>query len=261
MIDIHAHILPGLDDGPKDISESIEMCMLSKADGVTTIVATPHMNDGMYNVTREQALDAVSKVQVALDNAGTSMRILAGGDIHISSDLLEKLKEKEIITLGDDGKYIMLELPSDVIPHRLLDFLFSVQVDGLTPIISHLERNFAVQEKPEIAEKLVKAGNLVQLTAASVVGDFGSKAKKCSHILLKRRLAHFVATDMHSLKKRPPGRLSKARQIVGEIMSEKEAEDIFTNWPEKVLAGDYIDTPDPLEWRNSEKKGLLAWLR
>lgn len=261
MIDLHAHILPGLDDGPKDMSESLEMCRQAVAGGVTTIVATPHMNDGVYNVTRNKVLAEVIMFREVLDAEKIALTVEPGGDVHISSDLLDQLKDGNIMTLGDRGKYVMLELPSDVLPDGLLDFLFSVQLAGVTPIISHLERNFEVQTRPEMAQKLVEGGNLVQVTAASVVGEFGSTAERCSHELLKRRLAHVVASDMHSIKKRPPGRMSVARRVVEELLSVEEAEEIFINRPEKILAGHYLDIPDPAEWSETGKGRFFSWLK
>ena len=165
------------------------------------------------------------------------------------------------MTVGDRGKYVMLELPSDIVPNGLLDFLFSVQIADLTPIISHLERNLEVQNNLEIAQKLVEGGNLVQVTAASVVGEFGSTAEHCAHELLKRRLAHVVASDMHSINKRKPGRMSMARRVVEELLSVEEADEIFVNRPEQMLAGQYLDIPDPVELNESGKGGFLSWFK
>ena len=260
MIDLHAHILPGLDDGPKDVSESLEMCRLAQMDGVTTMVAAPHMNDGVYDVSRQTLLDSVSTFQDQLITSNIQLKVVPGGDVHASPDLLEKIEAGNAMTVGDLGKHIILELPSDVLPEGLADLLFKLQVAGITPIISHPERNGAIQAKPELAQSMVKAGALLQATAASIVGDFGSTVQQCAHDLLKRGLVHLVATDMHSIKKRPPGRMSSARRIVAQLLSDEQADEIFDIRPEKILAGEHVEVEDLPKTYETEKKGIMDWL-
>jgi len=258
MIDLHIHILPGLDDGPSNMAESLAMCRLAVADGVRTIVATPHMLNGMFDVSRTSILAGVRKLQDSLDIEGIPLTVFPGADIHIEKDLCNLLKDGTVVTVGDLGKYVMVEMASDVLPWGLSKFLFDIQLTGVTPIISHPERNYEVQQDPSMMSEFVDAGNLVQLTAASIAGGFGSAAKQCAHTLLRMRLAHVVASDAHSFKGRPAG-LSKARSVGEEILSFDEAEEMFVQRPAKILAGEYVDVPERTQEKKIGRKRWFSW--
>lgn len=258
MIDLHIHILPGLDDGPSDMTEAIDMSRLAVEDGVDTVVATPHMFDGKFEVSRNSILEGVEVLRESLDKGNIPLTVVPGADVHIERNLCRLLRNGRVVTVGDHDKYIILEMPSDVLPHGLPQFLFSVQLLGITPILSHPERNFEVQDNPEVMTQFVQAGNLVQLTAASIVGDFGKRPKKCAHELLKKRLAHVVASDAHSLNKRPPG-LSRARAVVEALLSREEAEKMFIRRPGMILAGEAVKLPDVAAPPKSRRRGWLPW--
>ncbi len=257
MIDLHTHILPGLDDGPSDVEEALEMCRLAVADGVTTVVASPHMFNGMYDVARGDVLDGVSRLQGRLDAEGIPLRIVPGADVHAAPNLDTLVKEGYAMTIGDGGKYLMTELPQDVLPEGLSSLLFSIQLLGITPVISHPERNLEIQSDPMLLADLVEAGSLVQLTAASVTGGFGEPVRNCAHTLLEARLAHVVASDAHSPVRRRPG-LSRAFAAVKELLSIEEAEDIFIHRPIRILAGEYVDFPESKK-PPFEKKKRFSW--
>jgi len=264
MVDLHTHILPGLDDGPADATEALAMCRAAVDDGTTTVVATPHMAGGLYNVTREAVLDGVRCLRARLEAEDVPLLVEPGADIHITPDLPDLLREGRLVTVGDrpvgSGAYVMLELPHTVIPQGVLEVLFAVQVMGVTPLISHPERNFEVQNDPEVMRPWVAAGTVLQLTAASVVGDFGRRARRCAHYLLRSRLAHVVASDAHSAARRPPG-LSRARAVVASLLSAEETEAMFVRRPPRILAGDDLDLPEPAEPRPTGKERWFSWRR
>lgn len=245
MIDIHCHILPGLDDGPATIEKSLEMCRIAAADGISAIVATPHMLNGMYAVSAEQVLAGAATLNDALDAEGLALRILPGADVHVDKDLPRYLSEKKVLTLADKGKHLMVELPQDVLPAEIADLLFQIQLKGVTPIVSHPERNVEVQRKPEILCGLVERGALLQVTAGSLTGAFGSRAEECGLGLLRRGMAHLVATDAHNAGRRPP-RLSEARAVVERELGPEEARAVFEERPARLLAGAYVEPPEPL---------------
>ena len=251
MIDLHAHILPGLDDGPAEMSESIQMCRMAYKDGVRSIVATPHMNDGMYNITASQMREKASQITDALAQDGVTMNILPGGDISLTPETLGKLQSGEISTVAENGVYVMLELPNDVVPVKLHETIFEIQSAGYIPIISHIERYSSVQTNISNMEKMVEWGVVTQLTAASIIGEFGKAAKECSMELIKCRLGHVVASDMHGVKKRPPGQMLRARRLIETILSGSEVEMMFDVWPEAIIKGELFDAPDPVK---KEKK-------
>lgn len=260
MVDLHAHILPGLDDGPTDMTEAVAMCRLAAEDGTTTMVATPHMLGGLYTVTREAVLRGVQRLRKRLGAEGVPLKVEPGADVHLEPDVCELLQRGRLVTVGDRGRYLMLELPQAVIPDRLSELRFSMQVAGLTPIISHPERNFEVQANPDVMRPFVESGTILQLTAASVVGDLGRRAERCAHQLLRARLAHVVASDAHSLRNRPPG-LSRARAVVERVLSADEADEMFDRRPERILAGEYLDVPEPVTLRLSRRERWFSWRR
>ena len=147
------------------------------------------------------------------------------------------------MTVADGGRYILLELPQDVLPGGLADLLFSVQLLGVTPIITHPERNLEVLQNPSALRSLVEAGNLIQITAASIEGKFGQGVQRCAAELLKRRLAHVVASDAHFHAKRAPG-LSKARAMVSELLSGEDADEIFLKAPSMIVGGEQYEPPE-----------------
>lgn len=245
MIDIHCHILPGLDDGPPTLEKSLEMCRIAAADGIDAIVATPHMLNGMYDVTAEQVLAGVRALNDSLADEGLALRILPGADVHVDKNLPSYLAEKKVLTLADRGKHLMVELPQDVLPAEIADLLFQIQLKGVTPIVSHPERNVEVQRDSEVLRGLVERGALIQITAGSLTGAFGSRAEECGLGLLRRGMAHLVATDAHNALRRPPT-LSAARAVVEREMGSDEARAVFEDRPARLLAGAYVEPPEPL---------------
>lgn len=250
MIDIHIHILPGLDDGAEDMAEALAMCRQALDDGVTRVVATPHMLDGVYDVSPERARDALGRLRERLSSEGMDLAVEIGADVHIAKDLPERLARGEALTISEMGKYLMVELPQDVWLPGAHEVLFELQLAGVTPILSHPERNLAVQDDPDVLIPLVEAENLVQVTAESLTGGFGSRPQRCARELVERHLAHLVASDAHSATRRKPG-LSRARSVVEDILPLDESQDMFVGRPTSVLAGEEVSLPEPVRGRSA----------
>ena len=257
MIDLHVHIIPALDVGPRDWDEALAMCRAACEDGTEKLVATPHMFDGLFNVKRDDILAGVDELRSRIQAAGIALEVEPGADAHLEPDICERIRAGEVVTVADAGKYMIVELSRDVLPPHLSEVLCSVRLLGVTPIISHAERNVEVQNNPSALTQLIEGGNLVQVTAASVTGEFGERAHACAHELLTRRMAHVVASDAHSMRKRPPG-LSRARRVVEEWLSAEEAEDMFVRRPQFILAGERVELPEIVAPRSPEKK--KRWL-
>ena len=258
MIDIHSHIIPEVDDGPPDWPTAIEMCRLAALDGVKSMVATPHMLDGLYNVDRQLIIKKVAELQTRLGQENIDLEVLPGADVHIDFEFVELLRRGELLTINDTGKYILVEFPHEVLPRSIENLLFSIQVAGVIPIITHPERHSEVQRKIDIVYRWVEAGNLIQVTAASMTGEMGKAAKQCSLQLLKAGLVHLVASDAHSSTWRPPG-LSKARQVVTNLVSEELGNEIFVTRPQLVIEGKDIDIPMPEQRVNRSRKTFFDW--
>jgi protein-tyrosine phosphatase len=236
MIDIHSHILPSLDDGPKTIEESIELCKIAANDGIKKIVATPHSKDGVYEAKSDEILKKVKELNLKLKEIQLDMEILPGAELHINENLAKNIKDGEVLTINNGKKFILLELPFFFVPPATDRLIFNLRSVGIVSIIAHAERIIKFQKTPEILGQLVKSGTLVQITAQSLTGDFGSRERKCAEWLLKHEMVHFIATDVHSLTGRPPI-LSKALKRASKIMGEEAARALVSHNPRQIING------------------------
>jgi protein-tyrosine phosphatase len=236
MIDIHAHILPSIDDGPETIEESIELCKIAANDGIKKIVATPHSKDGVYEAKSDKILEAVDVLNQKLKKNQIDIEILPGSETHIHEGLVRSIQCGEVLTINDSGKFILFELPFVFIPPGTDKFIFNLKTNGIVPIIAHAERISAFQKNPELVGQLVKIGALVQVNAPGITGQAGPVEKKCVEWLLKNRLVHFIASDVHSLTGRPPI-LSRAVGNAARIVGEEEARALVCRNPEQIIKG------------------------
>ena len=236
MIDIHAHILPSIDDGPETIEESIELCKVAANDGIKTIVATPHSKDGVYETKSVEILKAVDTLNSQLEENRIDVKILPGAEIHISEGLVESIKNGDVLTINNGGKFILFELPFVFVPPGTDKFIFNLKSNGIVPIIAHAERITSFQRKPELVDQLVKIGARVQINAHCLTKRAIPGERKCAEWLLKNRLVHFIASDVHSLNGRPPI-LSKALKNATRIIGEEEARALVYRNPELIING------------------------
>jgi protein-tyrosine phosphatase len=210
VIDLHSHVLPGLDDGAVDLDEAVAICRAAAADGIEVLAGTPHVRDD-YPTTplqMEQALAAVRAV------AGDIVRLVGGGEIdHAWLD--GPRDELARFALAGNPKYVLVETPYAGWPLDLPDKLFRLLAQGITPVLAHPERNAEVQRRPDLLERLVAGGTLVQLTAASIDGRTGRRARSCAATLLDRNLAHLLASDAHAPGVRAVG-MSAAAEALGD---------------------------------------------
>jgi protein-tyrosine phosphatase len=232
VIDLHSHILPGLDDGVRDLTGAVELARAAAADGVTTIAATPHVRDD-YPTTPEHMEAARAAVVEAVANAGVDIRVVPGGELALTR--LDRLSEDDLrgFQLGGDSGHLLVETPYRGWPLDLHERVLQLRVAGWTPVLAHPERNDEVQEDPERLRPLVRAGVLVQLTAASVDGRLGRRARRSSETLLELRLAHLIASDAHAPELRGAG-LAHAAAAVGD---DELASWLTRDVPAAVLAG------------------------
>ncbi|PAF18681.1 tyrosine-protein phosphatase [Terribacillus saccharophilus] len=202
MIDIHCHILPGVDDGARTLEDSIEMAKAAAAQGIHTIVATPHHRNNQFDNYREDILTRVDELNRILEEENIEVNILPGQETRIYGDLAEGLSAKEILPVNLDTPYILVELPTSTVPKYTNKLLYDLQVLGYTPVIVHPERNSELLSKPDKLYELVKSGVLTQVTAASLVGKFGKKIRDFSHEIVQANLSHFIASDAHNVHNR-----------------------------------------------------------
>lgn len=201
MVDLHCHILPSIDDGAQNLSDSILMAKQAVEDGITTIVATPHYHKTVYENTKPTILAKITELNEALKREKINLRILPGQEPRIDGDLLVDLEESKAITLAGSS-YLYIEFPSAHVPRYTEKLLYDLQQYGYTPIIVHPERNQEIIEQPELLYHFVNNGALTQTTAASLCGDFGKKIRNFSMQLVEYNLTHFIASDAHNTTKR-----------------------------------------------------------
>ena len=250
MIDLHNHILHGQDDGAETLEESIQMCWIGYEDGIRTIVATPHILPGIYENDRPTILSQVAQLNntlthSALRNPHSAINILPGADVHFSSDLLQRLGKEEIVTVNDQGRYLMVEFAFQGIPYQAEKALLQLMRNGIIPIISHPERNMEIAQRPRRYYEMIQMGCLGQVTAMSLTGEFGPEIKKSAEKLLAKRLIHIIASDAHSPDRRPPI-LSAGVKAAEKIVGKQEARKMVTEYPRAVIEGRRPNVPEPL---------------
>ncbi|WP_040207141.1 tyrosine-protein phosphatase [Neobacillus jeddahensis] len=201
MIDVHCHILPGVDDGARDMSESIEMAKKAVEQGIHTIVATPHHLNNQYENAKETILPRVIELNQALQAEKIDLKILAGQETRIYGEMVEGFEKGEIQPINGTN-YVLVEFSSSQVPRYTEKLFYDLQMKGLIPVIVHPERNQQLIEQPDLLYQFVKKGALTQVTAASICGDFGKKIKKFSLQLVEANLTHFIASDAHNTRNR-----------------------------------------------------------
>lgn len=255
MIDLHAHILPGLDDGAANLDVAVAMARLAAADGVTTIVATPHSGEGQPGLERQTLTAHVRELQTALDREGVTVSLVAGMEVYLVPDSAAQAAEGRLLCLGD-SRYILVELPLFELPPYTEQALFELQVKGFAPILAHPERNAVLTHEPERLVPLVERGVLVQVTAGSLLGAFGRQVQESAVLLLERRLAHVIASDAHNASSRAPV-LSAAVEAAAGVVGREAALAMVISLPRAILAGETVAAPPPLPTR-SRRAGWLS---
>ena len=236
MIDIHSHILPGLDDGPKNLDDALLMCEIARRDGIKTIVATPHNLDGSYENERALIARETAFLNKALRQRKIDINILPGSDTRLDPRLLKMLEEGRVMTINDAGKFLLLELSSFFVSEHVKHQLFQLRLRGVTPVISHPERNETLMEDLDALGEFIKMGALTQITAGSITGDFGRSVQKNSLRLLGSDMVHVLATDAHNASSRPPV-LSRALRAISKEMGDEEARRMVLDTPQSIING------------------------
>ncbi|PLS17786.1 tyrosine protein phosphatase [Bacillus sp. M6-12] len=254
MIDIHNHILPGLDDGAADAQASLEMAKLALSEGIHTIIATPHHKNGRFLNPKETIEKKVDEFNQLLKSNSISLTILPGQENRITGDLLDEYEAGEILTLNHTN-YVFIELPSNHVPRYTEKMVFDAQMNGLIPIIVHPERNQEIIENPDILYNLVKNGTLSQITASSISGHFGKKIKKFSSQLIEANLAHFIASDAHNVTSRS-FRLIEAYDEIEKIYGVDTVYQFSEN-AELLVTGDAIYKEVPEKVKTKKFLGIF----
>jgi protein-tyrosine phosphatase len=238
MVDIHCHVLPGIDDGAKSWEIAVEMCRLAREDGIEHIVATPHANSRF----RYERAAFIKVLQQLSDRIGGRPELSLGCDFHFSYDnYLDLLHHPSEFTIGNT-QYVLVELDDYSLSASLSDSLRQLLLRGLIPIITHPERHLLLRKDLTRLLKWSEMGCLVQVTADSIVGKWGTSAKAAVELLIKHNAVHVIATDAHGIDSRLPI-LSKARNEVATLAGEALAQALVRDNPLSIINGQAISEP------------------
>jgi protein-tyrosine phosphatase len=250
MIDIHSHIMPDIDDGARSMEEAVQMAEIAAADGIEQIVSTPHMFNGLsHNPEPSEIFERVAMLQKAI---GDRLIVLPGNEVHISHEIAEQAKSNRVTRINNRN-YMLVEFPQLTVPIGADELFYKLQLQSISPILVHPERNAQIQSRPEIVAGFVERGVLIQVTAMSVTGEFGGIAKSTAATLLRHRCVHFLATDAHRPGRRPPI-LSKGRDAAARLVGEEAARWLVYDNPLAVVNGDLVHAEPPIPFGTRREK-------
>jgi protein-tyrosine phosphatase len=234
VIDLHSHMLPGIDDGAADLSIALEMARMQIDQGVTIVACTPHILPGVYHNEGPQILQAVANLQQAIDGAGLKLRLKPGADNHIAPDFTQQLRSGRLLTLGDT-RYVLVEPPHNLPPARLDDLFFNILLADFVPIITHPERLGWVDDKYDLIKRMTDRGVWTQVTAGSLTGRFGSRPKYWAERMICEGIAHILASDSHNITTRPPD-LAAGRRAAERLVGAAEADQMVMGRPFHIVS-------------------------
>ncbi len=233
MIDLHCHMLPGIDDGAPDLATALAMARIAVADGIHTVACTPHIYPGLYENDAAGIRRAIADFRVALAEAGIALTLVEGADTHMAPDLVQNLKAGRVPTLAG-SRYFLYEPPHHVAPPRLEEQVFALLANGYVPVITHPERLTWIESHYAIFLRLAKAGAWLQLTAGAVTGRFGKRPQYWSQKLMDEGPVHLIASDAHSAGRRSPV-MSEARERASRQLGEAESWALVRDRPQAIL--------------------------
>jgi protein-tyrosine phosphatase len=261
MVDLHHHLLPGLDDGSKSIEMSVDMARLAAAEGITHIVCTPHAN-GQYTFDPARNAALAADLEAKLQAQSIPITLGRGCDFHLTFDNIAAAREDPARFSINGNGYLLVEIPDYGLPPTMAETFYELQLAGMTPILTHPERNATLVGDPERMREWMRGGLLVQVTADSLTGHKGKSAQKMALGLLEKRWVHFLATDAHNVTTRPP-RLRAAYEMVAQKFGSQYAHSLCVTNPLAVFLGRQFEVeekPRGLFENEEPKQGLLGRL-
>lgn len=256
MYDLHNHILAGLDDGARNWSQSLAMAQIALQDGIRGVVCTPHWVHGSFDNTRNRVLKAVEQFKEKLEENGIPLQLYPGTELRLDFELANRIASGEVLTLNDTGRYALIEFPDAILPRNMENFFWELQSQDITPILAHPERHMPLMQEPADLYRWVEMGVLVQITAASLLGLFGTEIQEHSVLLLDHRMVHVIATDSHGLQARVP-RLSDAFEIAAQIVGRKEAWRLVSENPLRIIHGESLSPREPVQPSRNQAHSVL----
>lgn len=256
MIDLHCHLLPGIDDGARDLEASFAMARIAVEDGIHVVACTPHVFPGVFENDSVSILKAIEVLQRELDDAGIPLQLTCGADAHVTPELPGRLREGTVPRLGH-SRYFLLEPPHHVAPPRFDEYVFNLLAAGYVPIVTHPERLTWIEQHYATFAELVRQGAWMQVTAGSLTGRFGSRPKYWGQRMLDEGLVHILATDAHSAQGRPP-LLAEGRAVAERYVGTEEATHMVETRPAGVLKDEMPGKMPSLPQRSPARKSSVS---
>ena len=254
MIDIHNHVLVGVDDGPQSLDETIALLKQASAQGIKGIVVTPHHLHPRYDNTFETVLKGIDELNNIEEIAQLNLQLYPGQEIRITDKIFEEIEQHKVKGING-SKYLLIELPSNSVPHYTKNLLYEIQTKGFIPIIAHPERNKAIAKDINLLYELINNGALSQITASSLTGELGKNIQKLSIQMLEHNLVHFVASDAHHSESRPfsldalfnTPKLKNIESVISVLLDNNEA----------MIQDKSVVTERPIEFKKNKFFGLF----
>lgn len=258
MIDVHTHILPGIDDGVRTEDEAVAFARIAVADGIRTLVATPHCREGFYVNERDTVLAAVARLRGRLAAESVALELLPGAEVHLTTDLPARVKDGRAPTLADNGRTLLLELSMSQYPVDVENVVFQLRLAGVQVVFAHPERIRWFQDDVRRYEEMIRLGAFGQITTGSLLGDFGESTQEFSEELIRKRLVHVIASDSHNTRGRRP-EMSAAVRAAARFVGDRYAARMADEFPGALLAGREPAVEPPPEPPPPKRSFLGRW--
>jgi protein-tyrosine phosphatase len=258
MIDLHCHILPGIDDGSPDLATSLEMARIAVADGITTTFCTPHIYPGLYENTGPDIKRRAANLQLILNDKGIPLTLNYGADAHLVPDILDSVRSKRVPTLGD-SRYLLLEPSHNVRPPRFQESVFALIAAGYTPVITHPERLSWIGDHYDDFTSLANSGAWLQVTAGALLGRFGQFAQRYAEKFVDEGWTAVIASDAHTTTRRAP-QMAEAVELAARLVGRDEAQRMVVERPKAVCdhrPAAEVSLPPALASRQSKNGGKI----
>lgn len=242
LIDLHCHMLPGVDDGAKDQTMALKLAQAAVEQGISHLLLTPHHMDSHYVNHKQDVIEKTAVFQKVLESEEIPLKVFPGQEVHLTGDLLKAVLDDDILFMDANNRYLLLEFPHNEVPEYAENMVFELTSRGITPVIAHPERNLGFQKNPDKLYDFVEMGCLTQLTSSSYMGIFGKKVQDLTEKIIKANLGFVFASDAHNFE----GRRFMMKEAF-EKLTEREGSDVaeqFNLNAKNILNGEDVDTSD-----------------
>lgn len=255
FVDVHSHILPGLDDGAHDLGAAVDMLRMAYEDGIKYVILTPHYIPGTMEISRHEVQKAITGIRDIIKAEGIDVEVFPGNEVYLDARTVRAVESNEVCTLNE-SRYLLIELPVTEMHMYTRNVVFELVLKGYVPIIAHPERNPGISGQPGMLVELIEGGALVQVNSSSLIGLYGKKVYEAAHSFLKQGMVHFVGTDAHSISGRKPS-LRSAYDAVESEFGTGYARKLFIENGMAVIRNEEIHAENVVK-DGSSRRGFIS---